>query len=78
MNETLKTLQSLRSIHWQFNEKPVSREDIETIVEHSLRAANSDNLTDYSVIAVTDPRNSKPAYGRGVRRPGPDLSCLCD
>ena len=55
MNETLKTLQSLRSIHWQFNEKPVSREDIETIVEHSLRAANSDNLTDYSVIAVTDP-----------------------
>ena len=46
MNETLKTLQSLRSIHWQFNEKPVSHEDVETIVEHSLHAANSDNLTD--------------------------------
>ena len=54
-NETLKTLESLRSVHWNFNEKPVSREDIETIVQHSMKAANSDNLTDYSVIVVTDP-----------------------
>ena len=41
-NETLKTLESLRSVHWNFNEKPVSREDIETIVQHSMKAANSD------------------------------------
>ena len=29
--------------------------DSETIVQHSMKAANSDNLTDYSVIVVTDP-----------------------
>lgn len=54
-NETLETIQSLRTIHWDFNDRQVSQTDVETIIEHSLRTANSDNLTDYSVIVVTDP-----------------------
>ncbi|MFR8003960.1 MAG: hypothetical protein ACLU62_13735 [Hydrogeniiclostridium sp.] len=33
----------------------MNREDIETIIEHSLPTANSDNLTNYSVIIVDDP-----------------------
>ena len=54
-NETLDTIQSLRTTHWDFNEKQVSQADVETIIGHGLRAANSDNLTDYSVVVVTDP-----------------------
>lgn len=62
-NETLKTIASLRTTHWGFSEKKVSREDIETIVEHSLRTANSDNLTDYSVIVVDDPETLQKITG---------------
>jgi nitroreductase len=54
-NETLDTIKSLRTTHWDFNDKQVSPSDVETVIEHSLRTANSDNLTDYSVIVVTDP-----------------------
>ena len=62
-NETLKTIASLRTTHWGFSEKKVSREDIETIIEHSLRTANSDNLTDYSVIVVDDPETLQKITG---------------
>ena len=54
-NETLDTIKSLRTIHWDFNDRQVSKADVETIIEHSLRKANSDNLIDYSVVVVTDP-----------------------
>lgn len=54
-NEVLKTIESLRTIHWDFNERPISKTDVETIIESSLHTANSDNLTDYSVIVVDDP-----------------------
>lgn len=54
-NETLDTIKSLRTVHWDFNDRQVSKADVETIIEHSLRTANSDNLTDYSVVVVTDP-----------------------
>jgi len=54
-NETLNTINTLRSTHWNFNSKPVSKEDVETIIRHSTRAANSDNLTDYSIVVVDDP-----------------------
>jgi nitroreductase len=54
-NNTLDTIKLLRTIHWDFNDRQVSKTDVEIIVEHSLRTANSDNLTDYSVVVVTDP-----------------------
>lgn len=54
-NETLKTIESLRTIHWDFNDKHVTKEDVELIIESSLHTANSDNLIDYSVIVVDDP-----------------------
>jgi nitroreductase len=53
-NDTLDVINSLRSIHWNYNDRPVSKKDIETIIEHGLQAANSDNLIDYSVIVVDD------------------------
>lgn len=55
MNETMRVIQSLRSTHWTFNDKVVSREDIETIIAHSLRASNNNDRMDLSVVVVEDP-----------------------
>lgn len=55
INETLNVIKSLRSTHWTFSGKPVSREDVETIIEHSLHPANNNDRTDTSVIVVDDP-----------------------
>lgn len=76
-NETLKTIASLRTTHWGFSEKKVSREDIEIIIEHSLRTANSDNLTDYSVIVVDDPETLQKITGGGIFRQLRRVSCVC-
>jgi nitroreductase len=53
--DTLDVIKSMRSIHWNFKNQPISNEDIETIIEYGLQAANSDNLIDYSIIVVKDP-----------------------
>jgi nitroreductase len=55
-NSVLDVIKSMRTVHWNFKDKPVSNEDIETIIEHGLRAANSDNLIDYSIVVVKDPK----------------------
>jgi nitroreductase len=54
-NATLDTIKSLRTTHWDFNDREVSRESIDTIIAHSMRTANSDNLADYSIIVLDDP-----------------------
>jgi len=58
MNETLKTIHSLRSIHKTsdscFSSKEVTREDLETILNACVRAASAGNLQSYSIIVVED------------------------
>ena len=41
MNETLKTLHSLRSIHGNFTEQEITEEDLQAILAASVRAANA-------------------------------------
>ncbi|UCE29440.1 MAG: nitroreductase family protein [Candidatus Bathyarchaeota archaeon] len=53
MNETLKTIQSLRSIR-NFSERGISKEDLERILEASLRTANSGGRQVYSIVVVED------------------------
>ncbi len=73
-NETLTIIKSLRTIHWDFNEKQVSNENIETIIEHSMKCANSDNLIDYSIIIVDDPKTLN--FISGGESGGKRLKCL--
>ena len=58
MNETLKTIHSLRSIHAAsdscFSSKEVTREDLETILNACVRAASAGNSQSYSIIVVED------------------------
>ncbi len=53
MNETLQTIMHLRSER-QFTEEPINREDLETILEASIRTANASSRQAYSIIVITD------------------------
>lgn len=54
-NETLRTIHSLRSIHGNFSERRVSDEDVKTILDASVRAANASNMQTYSIVVSRDP-----------------------
>lgn len=53
MNETLRTIHNLRSVH-DFSEKEVTSEDLDTILNACIRAANASARQSYSVIVVED------------------------
>lgn len=54
MNETLKTIHSLRSIHGNFTSQEIKDEDMEVILDACIRSANASNRQSYSVIVVKD------------------------
>jgi nitroreductase len=53
-NETLKTIQSLRTIHGNFQDRPLPESALQTILKASLRAANASNCQSYSIVVVKD------------------------
>jgi len=53
-NETLRTIQNLRTIHGNFLDKPLPEGAIETILQASVRAANASNMQSYSIVVVKD------------------------
>jgi len=63
MNQTLETIQNLRSIHGNFSEREISEQDLKTIIEASLRAANASARQGYSVIVVEDREKMKKLCG---------------
>jgi nitroreductase len=54
MNETLETIHSLRTIHGNFSDRNISDEDLETILNASIRAANAGNMQTYSIVVIND------------------------
>ena len=54
MNETLKTLHNLRSIHGNFSDREIADEDLQAILNASVRAANASARQSYSIIVVED------------------------
>ena len=63
MNETLKTIHSLRSTHGNFSDENVSVEDVQTIIEASVRAANASARQSYSIIVIEDKEVVKKLCG---------------
>lgn len=63
MNDTIKTINSLRTIHGNFSEKEISNEDFKTIIEASLRTANSSSRQAYSLIVIEDKETMKALCG---------------
>jgi len=62
MNETLRTIHSLRTIHGDFSERDVSEGDLTTILEASVRAANASGRQSYAVIVLDDRANMKDLF----------------
>lgn len=58
-NETLKTIQGLRTIHGNFLDKPLSEAALQTILQASVRAANASNMQSYSIVVVKDRQKMK-------------------
>ncbi len=58
-NETLKTIRNLRTIHGNFIDKPLPESALETILQASIRAANSSNTQSYSIVVVKDRQKMK-------------------
>ncbi|MFX0005876.1 MAG: nitroreductase family protein [Candidatus Hermodarchaeota archaeon] len=53
LNETIKTILSLRSIR-NYSEKKISEENLNLIIRASVRAANASGRQSYSIIVVDD------------------------
>ena len=51
VNETVKTVRSLRTIHGNFLDKPLPESALQTILQSSIRAANASNMQSYSVVS---------------------------
>jgi nitroreductase len=58
-NETLKSIRSLRTIHGNFLDKPIPEEALQTILKASVRAANTSNMQNYSIVVVKDREKMK-------------------
>jgi nitroreductase len=54
MNETLKTIHSLRTIHGNFSEKEINADDLEQILQACIRTANASARQSYSIIVLDD------------------------
>lgn len=66
-NETLQTIHSLRSTHGNFSDRAVSREDLQTIVEAAVRAANASARQSYAIVVIEDRDQIVHLCGYGAR-----------
>lgn len=59
MNNTIKTIENLRTIHGNFSEKNISDSDLEVILKAAICAANSSARQCYSIIVISDKEKMK-------------------
>jgi len=63
MNDTLKTIHSLRSIHGNFSDRAVPDEELQTILQACVRAANASARQSYSIVVIDDREMMKQLCG---------------
>lgn len=68
MNETLRTIHSLRTIHGEFSARQISDADLTSILEASVRAANASARQSYSIVTVDDPEIIRRLCGYKANR----------
>jgi nitroreductase len=62
-NETLRTLQGMRTIHGNFTAREIPDDQVETILETCVRAANASNTQSYSIVVSRDRARMKELCG---------------
>lgn len=63
MNETLKTIHSLRTIHGNFSSQDIKDEDMNAILNACVKAPNASARQSYSIIVVKDREKMKKLSG---------------
>ena len=63
-NETLQSIQTLRSLHDDFNDKEISEDIMNTIIDFSMKAANASNIQRYSMILLEDKKLIQDITGK--------------
>jgi len=63
MNETIKTISSLNTIHGNFSEKEISNDDLKLILDSSIKTANASNRQSYSIVVVENKDTMKKLCG---------------
>jgi FMN reductase [NAD(P)H] len=63
MNETLQTIQSLRTTHGDFSQKEISESDLNQILEATVCTANASARQSYSIIVLDDRAKMKELFG---------------
>jgi len=63
MNETLRTIHSLRTIHGDFSDREVTEADLTQILEASVRAANASGRQSYAIVVLDDRAQMKDLFG---------------
>lgn len=62
MNESLKNIQQLRSVR-SFTDRKINQEDLDVILEASIRTANASSRQAYSIIVLKDEEKIKAVCG---------------
>jgi nitroreductase len=62
MNDTLKTIHSLRTIHGDFSEKEIREDDLNQILEACIRTANASARQSYSIIVLEDRKKMQELF----------------
>lgn len=62
MNETLRTIHSLRSIHGNFSGREIADNDLKIILEAAVRAATASAQQSYSIIVVDDRKTIRESF----------------
>ena len=63
MNDTIKLINELRTIHGNFSEKEISKEILDDIIAASLRTANASGRQSYSMIVLSDKEKMRNIFG---------------
>jgi nitroreductase len=58
-NDTLKTIGTLRTIHGNFQDQPLPESALQTILQATVRSANTSNMQNYSIVVVKDRERMK-------------------
>ena len=54
MKSTLETIQQMRTTHGNFSDKEISDEDLQSILQATVRTATASNRQSYSIIVLSD------------------------
>ena len=63
VNDTFKTIGSLRTTHGNFTDKPIPDNQLDLILDATVRAANASNMQTYSIIVIKDRAKMKAVCG---------------